>query len=1129
MIDPILKKLETNPVTQAILRKENRIGHLYPMEEALLLTAAFQVDRKTRIIVKRNRYEANQLYERIAAMEEDCLLFTMEESLRVQAIAASPEDREAALGTLTQLVKNPKPRLIICNTAGFLRFLPSYELMKENILTFHVGQELEMAALKKKLNRIGYGKVNYVDRPCTFAARGGIVDVYPLGYEHPVRIEFFDTEIDSIRLINETTQRTIASQTECTIGPATDILFQDEQIEEIKALVSQKLEKEAGALSDEEAERLNDHIEADLRALETFEPEARLYLYFSYVHSDSLLDYVDGEVILSSQEQVERAAKKLNEDNIAFLQEMIQDRKALSRYIMFHDLYAMEKKRPFLMFHEFQDLHDPLVSNIYPLDQVKEPLSQFFETHHPDAQFALNEEERKKVESLSPFPLRFVPDCFYEGFSYENDEVFTSKELFEQAPKHQRYQKTFKEGQILENVLELEKNDYVVHGQYGIGQYLGIVTRETNGKAADYLHILYRGGDELFVPLSQFQLVRKYISKEGAGVKLSQLGSSQWQKTKERVNAKIEEIASRLIELYAHRNEEIGYAYPKDDALQTQFDEAFEYEPTLDQTRAVHEIKMEMEKPKPMDHLLCGDVGFGKTEVAMRCAFKAIASGKQVVFLCPTTILSMQHYKTLQDRFESTGANIALVNRFVPASQIKQIKEGLKNGTIDLVVGTHKLLSKSFEYKDLGFLIIDEEQRFGVEHKEKMKEMKDTIDVLSLSATPIPRTLQMSLIGVRTISQLNTPPAHRHPIQTYVIEKRGSAVEEMIERELARGGQVFYLYNRVANIYAVAKKLQKKFPDVPIAVAHGKMSREDIESTMYDFSSGKYKILVCTTIIETGLDIANANTIIIDQADHFGLSQLYQIRGRVGRRDKIGYCYLMVDPHKELTEQAHKRLQSIKEFTELGSGYKIAMRDLTIRGAGDMLGPQQAGFIDQVGLDMYLELLSNAIARKQGKLVEQKPEKSAQIHVNGYIPSQFTENDGDKLDLYQEIKAAKSLQALHDYELRIIDLFGKMPKEVKQLFKQRQLDLFVNEEGVDSMRETTTHVVIKMTPEWSSRVDGAKLFTAMSALSKKISLKLKDRRIEITLEKKSKYLDLLLKVIDLLTQASKTMMRKENE
>lgn len=351
----------------------------------------------------------------------------------------------------------------------------------------------------------------------------------------------------------------------------------------------------------------------------------------------------------------------------------------------------------------------------------------------------------------------------------------------------------------------------------------------------------------------------------------------------------------------------------------------------------------------------------------------------------------------------------------------------------------------------------------------------------------------------------------------------------MIERELARGGQVFYLYNRVANIYAVAKKLQKKFPDVPIAVAHGKMSREDIESTMYDFSSGKYKILVCTTIIETGLDIANANTIIIDQADHFGLSQLYQIRGRVGRRDKIGYCYLMVDPHKELTEQAHKRLQSIKEFTELGSGYKIAMRDLTIRGAGDMLGPQQAGFIDQVGLDMYLELLSNAIARKQGKLVEQKPEKSAQIHVNGYIPSQFTENDGDKLDLYQEIKAAKSLQALHDYELRIIDLFGKMPKEVKQLFKQRQLDLFVNEEGVDSMRETTTHVVIKMTPEWSSRVDGAKLFTAMSALSKKISLKLKDRRIEITLEKKSKYLDLLLKVIDLLTQASKTMMRKENE
>lgn len=1128
MNDPILKQLEHNPVTQSILHSRDNVGNLYPMEEAMLLCAAFRADHKTRIIVKKNRYEAMQLYERILQIEENTILFAMEESLRVQAIASSIEDREEQLNALITMISDPKPRLIVCNCAAFLRYLPSYDFMKENIFHLSAGQEMDMKQLKERLNRLGYSKVNYVDRPCSYASRGGIVDVFCLGYEHPLRIEFFDTEIDSIRLINEQTQRTIETKNECLITPASDILFTDTQIEEIHTIVREKLVKEKEKLSEEEGEELQDHIEADLLSLQTYDPESHLYWYYSYVHSDQLLDYVDGEVILSSQEQVERAAKKLNEDNIAFIQEMVQDRKSLGRYIMFYDLYVLERKHRFLMFHEFQSLSDPVSSGIHPLDPIGVPVSQFLQISHQGAYFAVNEEEKKKLTDLSEFALEFLPDIFYEGFSYEGEEIYTSRELFRQTVKHRRYQKTFKQGQVLENVLELEKYDYVVHGQYGIGQYLGIVTRENNGKRADYLYIMYAGGDELYVPLSQFQLVRKYISKEGAGVKLSQLGSTKWQKTKERVNAKIEEIAARLVDLYATRNEEIGTAYPEDDALQKEFDEAFEYEATPDQLQATEEIKREMEKPKPMDHLLCGDVGFGKTEVAMRCAFKAISSGKQVAFLCPTTILSMQHYKTLQKRFEYTGANIALVNRFVSDKEIREIKKGLKNGTIDIVIGTHKLLNKSFEYKDLGFLIIDEEQRFGVEHKEKIKEMKQSIDVLSLSATPIPRTLQMSLIGVRTISQLNTPPAHRHAIQTYIIEKRGSAVEEIIQRELSRDGQVFYLHNRVANIYNVARDLQKKFPDVPIAVAHGQMNRDEIEQTMIDFAQGKYKILVCTTIIETGLDIANANTIIIDEADHFGLSQLYQIRGRVGRREKIGYCYLMVDPHRELTEQAHKRLHSIKEFTQLGSGYKIAMRDLTIRGAGDMLGPQQAGFIDQVGLDMYLELLSKAIARRQGKVVEEeRPEKVSQVKVDGYIPDQFTENDGDKLDLYQEIRAVRSLQQLHEYENRITDLFGRIPKEVGQLFKQRRLDLFVNEPYVHGMNETKTHIVITMEPEWSARVDGAKLFTAMGALSGKLKLRLKDKKIEVILEKKGKYLDLLMKAAALLEEADQTMMRKD--
>ena len=652
------------------------------------------------------------------------------------------------------------------------------------------------------------------------------------------------------------------------------------------------------------------------------------------------------------------------------------------------------------------------------------------------------------------------------------------------------------------------------------------MTKEVNKQKLDYLHIIYAGGDDLFVPLSQFQLVRKYISKEGVGIHLSKLGSDQWKKTKAKVNKKVEEIAERLIELYASRNENIGFAYAPDDALQQEFEEAFIYEPTPDQIRATEEIKREMEKPKPMDHLLCGDVGFGKTEVAMRCAFKAITNGKQVVFLCPTTILSMQHYQTLSKRFAYTGANIALVNRFVSTKEIKEIKQKLAAGMIDIVIGTHKLLNKNFQYKDLGLLIIDEEQRFGVTHKERIKEMKNSIDVLSLSATPIPRTLQMSLIGVRTISQLNTAPAQRHPIQTYVMEKRGRVIKEIIQRELSRSGQVFYLYNDISKIYKVAENLQTLFPDAQIGVAHGRMSRDEIEKTMIDFANKVYDVLVCTTIIETGLDIENANTMIIENADRFGLSQLYQIRGRVGRREKIAYCYLMVQPNKVLNEQARKRLKSIKEFTQLGSGYKIAMRDLTIRGAGDLLGPQQAGFIDQIGLDLYLEMLGNAIKTKKGEKVEETKEKTAKIAMNGYIPKEFTSNDGDKLSLYQDISKVHSPKELDAYKKRIEDLYGRIPASVEKLFERRRIDLFVNQPGVDSLMEKQNEICLTMDEAWSSQCDGVKLFETMNEISRKIQLSLKAGKIEIVIKNQKNPYDLLMKIIQVLTEDGESYARR---
>ena len=1125
-VNPILNSLKTNPVTQELIKPDGKAGNLSVMEEALLMAAAFETDRKTRIIVKKNKYEAQQLYSRLAMLEPEVLLFVMDESLRLQAIAASPEEKNAQINALYQMGQD-FPKLIITNTAAFTRFLPDAKYFKDSCITLRDGDEISRKELSEKLQRMGYAKVNYAEQPCSFAMRGGILDVYSLNYPDPIRIEFFDTEIDSIRFFNPETQRTVRPAHEVTLVPATDVLFTDEQIATITENVKKKLPEQLAKLEPAGQDLLEEAIEEDLRAIESYDPQARLYRYFSWVPSATLLDYCDGQVVFSPYEDVEDAAKQIMKDNSSYMQEEVQDFQALPRYVMFHDLHKLEDLRKPFRISCFQPFDLPEESGIQTVDA---PGLNYLEWVPEEAAkenvfFALEKQDLDLLsQKMEIKDFHLTDPIFYQGFSTPEYTVYTRREIFRHLNRKVPYQNTFSQANALNDILELESGDYVVHAQYGIGQYIGVETREVRGIKRDYLHIVYRGGDDLYVPVTQFQLVRKYVSKEGAGTRLSRLGSDEWEKTKKKVNAKVEEIAGRLVDLYSARTEDIGFAFPKDDALEREFDEAFEYESTPDQLRATAEIKAEMEKPKPMDHLLIGDVGYGKTEVAMRCAFKAICAGKQVAFLCPTTILSMQHYQTLKKRFEATGANIALVNRFVSTKEMKRVVEGLKDGSIDIVVGTHRLFSKSIQFKDLGFLIIDEEQRFGVNHKEKIKEMKNSIDVLALSATPIPRTLQMSLIGVRTISQLNTPPAHRHPIQTYVMEEKGPVVEEIIQRELARSGQVFFLHNRVEDIFRTANELQKKFPDVSIGVAHGRMSRDEIENVMIDFAQNKYQILVCTTIIETGLDIANANTIIIENADRFGLAQLYQIRGRVGRREKLAYCYLLIPPNKQLSEESAKRLKSIKEFTQLGSGYKIAMRDLTIRGAGDMLGPKQAGFIDSVGLDMYLEMLSEAIAKKksqdegepQPEPEEIKPLKTAKIPFEGYIPAPFTSNDGDKLELYQEIEGIRTWKELEESEKRTRDLFGRIPKEVQSLFDAKRLDLLANEDYVDTLSQNGSQIVIVLSHDWSRHADGLKLFEAMNALSRSIQLSFKNGTIQIAFEKKKNYMHLLEKIISVI-------------
>ena len=617
-------------------------------------------------------------------------------------------------------------------------------------------------------------------------------------------------------------------------------------------------------------------------------------------------------------------------------------------------------------------------------------------------------------------------------------------------------------------------------------------------------------------------MIRKYTSSEGRVPRINKLGSTEWTKTKQRIKKKTDDIADKLIELYSKRMAQPGFAFPEDGADQIQFEEEFGYELTSDQARAVLEIKNDMQQARPMDRLLCGDVGFGKTEVALRAAFKAIEAGKQVAFLCPTTILSSQHYRTAMERFKQFPIEIAVMNRYVSAKQQKEIIEKVKNGQVDLLIGTHRILSNDIQFKDIGLLVIDEEQRFGVKHKEKIKQYKETIDVLTLTATPIPRTLQMSLMGIRGLSTINTPPKNRYPVQTYVVEKSKGLIKQAIERELARGGQAFYLYNKTDDINRVASELEREIPGAKVGVGHGQMDKVALENVMNSFIKKEFNVLVCTTIVETGIDIPNANTMIIEDADHFGLSQLYQIKGRVGRSNRHAYAYLLYRKNKQLTPEATKRLKAIKEFTELGSGYKIAMRDLNIRGAGDILGGEQAGFIDTVGFDMFMRILQESLNEKQGVKKEEEVEiETRQVSTDAYIPENYVNSDLEKLRLYQQLHDAKTLKSLDETKSEFIDLYGKLPREVDNLVSKREFDILSNEPTIESVMENSEGVELVYTREATQHIDGEALMMLCTQISKKIRISYKFNKIALKFPKNEE----LLKQMNLFLRQNDRFMK----
>lgn len=1149
-MDILLRELAENAGVKSILKKESVLGNLSLSEEALLIASAYRMQPQSMFIVKNNAYSAQKLYDRLSALlKEDVLLFTMEESLRVEAVASSPETRANQMEVMGKLLED-RPYICVMNTAGAIRFQPSKEQFEKHTLSLKQDEEIAYDDLKRLLQEAGYTHVNRVDQPLCYAARGGIIDVFSMNYEHPIRIEFFDNIIDSIRFFDISTQRTIEVIQEIKILPASTFLFEEKQLEEIRQSVIKEFEKQKKHLPEDMQENLYDTILEDLDMLQRREVEGKLYRYYAFQKDKSTLcDYrKDAWILVSSKEEVKESIKHIQEETVSYLQELFEEGRALCKFSVFEDMNHVLQGHEVLEFGMFVDYKKPVSSNILSMSlgdvslerTMQEVLSQAKNRRvllcldekeivqikrilqEENVSYHLVEEEDALEEGIS-----LLQHAMVEGFTCvnENIAVYTSKELFHKTQKTSRFANKFKEAEVLHNYEELSVGDYVVHNQHGVGKYLGIVTRNNDGMHKDYLHVVYKGDASLYIPLEQFHLIRKFISKEGASPKLNTLGSKEWEKTKRKVSKKIAELADRLLHLYAQRDENIGYAFAPDTPLQADFEKDFPYELTRDQAKAVKEIKRDMESSKPMDRLLCGDVGFGKTEVAARAAFKAVADNKQVAFLCPTTILSLQHYKTFVKRFQNFPVQIAVINRFVPLKEQKKLLHDVKEGNIDILIGTHRLLSKDVEFSDLGLLVIDEEQRFGVEHKEKIKELKNSVDVLSLSATPIPRTLQMSLIGIRSLSQLDTPPSNRMPVQTYVIEKNFSMIKEVIQRELARNGQVFYLFNNVKEIYNVARKLREALPDIEVGVAHGKMSREEIEDVMLQFTDNHYQVLVCTTIIETGIDIPNANTIIIEDADHFGLSQLYQIKGRVGRSDRLAYAYLMYSPQKQLSEVAGKRLKSIKEFTQLGSGYKIAMRDLTIRGAGDMLGPQQAGFIDTVGIDMYIEMLNEAIMERKGIKKEEKlVMKKANVAVDAYIPGKFANEDYEKITLYQRIEAIQTKEQLRDMMEEIKDNYGKLPKSVQMLFEKKRLDILINEPIVDTFMEEPKRIRISFSENWSNRIDGVKFFERMTTISKNIQMRFVDKKISVFFPKSK---DWLFKVIEILESCERMELKEE--
>ncbi|WP_289356774.1 MULTISPECIES: transcription-repair coupling factor [unclassified Paenibacillus] len=1104
--------------------KEQLVSGLSGSARQVMMAALQQQLDRPVLVVTHNMFSAQKVADDLqeCLSPDQVLLYPANELVAAEAAISSPEVIAQRIEVLTRCARGFRG-IVVTPYAGLRRYLPACEMMAEAGITLSLGDELPLDTFLAEMVACGYERTERVEAKGEMSVRGGIVDIYPITAPYPYRIEWFDDEIDSIRSFDTQDQRSIEKLKQLTILPCKDLIADETRFAAAAEATFARLEEQLGKMTDRQVkEKLEREIGHDIERMRGSVYFTELYKYVAllYPEKHTLYNYMPKDTLLVVDEpaRVMETAKQLERDELEWSTHLLSNGKTLPSLPLGVSSDVAMGKRPFqtvfmaLFLRQVPHTQPQNIVNVMcrsmqnfhgQMNVLKAEMERWKKTGANVIMLANGDERIERMRRVLqdydiPEPT-ILKGNLQTGFELPSIHlvVITEGEMF--SGKQRKTRRTELSAKVdnaerIRSYTELKVGDYVVHQNHGIGKYIGIGTLEINGIHKDYLHILYAGGDKLSVPVDQLHLIQRYVSSEEKEPKIYKLGGTEWTKVKNKVRSSVKDIADDLIKLYAARQASSGYAFEKDTPEQREFEDMFPYDETRDQLRAIEEIKQDMEKPSPMDRLLCGDVGYGKTEVAVRAAFKAAIEGKQVAILVPTTILAQQHYETFRERFADYPFNIQVLSRFRSRKEQNESMKGLKSGVVDIIIGTHRLLSQDVVFKDLGLLIVDEEQRFGVTHKEKLKKLKMNVDVLTLTATPIPRTLHMSMLGVRDLSVIETPPENRFPVQTYVLEYSDNLVREAIERELARGGQVYFLFNRVQGIHQMADHIKMLVPDARVTVSHGQMSETELEKTILDFLDGEYDVLVSTSIIETGVDIPNVNTLIVHDADKMGLSQLYQLRGRVGRSNRIAYAYFTYQRDKVLNEVAEKRLQAIKEFTELGSGFKIAMRDLSIRGAGNLLGAEQHGFIASVGFDLYSQMLADEVNKRKAEIdgvaIEDQQELTTLIDLNvdAYLPPNYIYDSIQKIEIYKKVAGLATLDEVEELRDELIDRFGEPPLAVLQLLAVARLKLYAKQYGWESIVQRGDMVTIKVHSSAEPWLDRKKMAAVASKLDRRISV-----------------------------------------